>query len=147
MHGSIEKSRCWLLLVAALLATAGCSSSTGTVRGKVSCNGTMLKGGKVTFFYPDGRGIPSGIQEDGSDLLEKLPLGPVKICVDTSSLDPRQRRVYAYAPPPGMKPPPDKAPSAGDLYVPIPWKYIDRETTDLTWEVKGGRQTYDIELK
>jgi hypothetical protein len=71
----------------------------------------------------------------------------VKICVDTSSLDPRQSKAYSYAPPPGAKPLPGKGPPSADLYVPIPVKYVDRESTDLTYEVKGGSQKYDIELK
>jgi hypothetical protein len=68
MRGAIGMSRRWglSLLLAALLGGAGCSSSPGTVSGKVSCNGTVLKGGTVTFFYANGRGFPTGIKEDGS---------------------------------------------------------------------------------
>jgi hypothetical protein len=140
--------RCGLLvLLAASLGAAGCGSASGTVKGKVSYNGAPLKGGTVTFFYPDGRGFPIGILADGTYTLDRLPLGPVKVCVDTSSLDPKKHLRYSYAPPPGAKPPPGFSPTSAEAYVAIPAKYADPAKTDLTYDVTGGTQTHDIELK
>jgi hypothetical protein len=135
-----------LLLVAASLGMAGCNSSTGTVRGKVYYGEALVKGGAVTFFCADGRGIRAGIRDDGSYTADGLPLGKAKICVDTSDLDPKRRQ--PYSPPPGKKVDLGR-PSEPDpkLYVAISPKYAAVTTTDLTCEVTGGSQYYDIKMK
>ena len=148
MSGASAMRRRWalLLILAASLGAAGCSS-TGTVKGKVSYHGAVVKGGTVTFFYGDGRGIPIGILEDGSYTLDRLPLGQVKVCVDTSALDPKKHKRYSYAPPPGAKAPPGFSPTSPEVYVAIPAKYADPAKTDLAYEVTAGTQTHDIEMK
>ncbi len=132
-----------LLVLAAPLGLVGCNSAIGTVRGKVYYNGTLLKGGTVTFVCADGRAIPTGIREDGTYVLEQVPVGNVKICVDTSSLSPKSRKGYAYEPPPGAKAPSRKS----QEYVEIPGKYADPAQSGLTFAVKGGRQDHDVKLE
>jgi hypothetical protein len=107
----------------------------------------MLKGGTVTYFFADGRGFPIGILEDGSYTLDGLPTGKAKICVDTSALDPKQRKRYAYAPPPGAKAPPGFTPPGPEVYMAIPRKYADVATTDLTYDVTRGTQKHDLEMR
>jgi hypothetical protein len=141
---------CWsFVLVLTAVGVPGCGGSTGTIKGKVSYNGTLLKGGKVTFYCADGKSVLTAIREDGTYLLEKLPLGKAKICVDTTDLNPATRRAYTYAPPPGAKKDlPGAKPSPGvEAYVAIPPKYASPETTDLFVEVTGGSRKHDIELK
>src|SRR4051794_22586118 len=76
------------LLLLTPLGLSGCGAS-GSVSGKVSYKGTMLKGGTVTFHSPMGKASAvAQIGEDGSYTIEKVPAGDVKICVDTKMLDP-----------------------------------------------------------
>jgi hypothetical protein len=136
-----------LLLLPAVLGGVGCGSSTGTVSGKVYYNGDLLKSGTVTFFTADGKSVPTGIREDGSYTLDKLAIGKAKVCVDTGWSDPQKLKAYSYAPPPGAKMPPGfKPPDAGN-FVKIPAHYADPAKSDLTCEVAGGSQSYDIQLK
>jgi hypothetical protein len=131
-----------------VLAAAGCgSSSTGTVSGKVYVNDVLVKGGTITFFGADNKGIPTKIGEDGSYTVENLAVGKAKICVDTSWLDPAKKKVYSYAPPPGKKDLPGPSTTSAGTFVAIPAKYADPQKTDLTLEVKGGRQSHDVRMK
>ena len=139
------------LALATCAGLSGCGgASTGTVSGKVLYNGTPLKGGNVTFV-PEAQGehsIISAIGEDGSYSVEKVPVGAVKITVETKSLKPKTN-VPAYAPPPGSPggyQPPDPNAMA-KRYVAIPDSYSDPEKSGLTCTVKGGSQPYDITLK
>jgi hypothetical protein len=127
---------------------AGCGQSTGTLKGKVSINGTQLKGGKISFYCADGRSFLTEIQEDGSYIIAKLPPGKAKICVDTSQLNPATSRSYKYSAPPGkMKDvPASKAPGI-ERYVEIPAKYANPETTDLSIEITPGSKQHDVEMK
>ncbi|HKI31858.1 MAG TPA: hypothetical protein VKA46_08315 [Gemmataceae bacterium] len=150
MSGSRDMmGRCaLLLLLAAAVGVGGCGPSTGAVTGKVYYGEVLLKGGKVTFVGVDGKGATTGIHGDGSYTLDKLPVGTVKICVDTSYLDPKRRKIYAYEPPAGKKVDLPGSPEASpEFYVAIPPKYADPETTDLTCEVTRGSQEYDIRMK
>jgi hypothetical protein len=138
-----------LLLALVALAAAGCGApSTGALRGKVLYDGAPVRGGSVTFHCAGGRSILTGILADGTYAVDNLPPGPARVCVDTRELDPAQRKAYAYEPPAGAKkalPGGGTAPAAA--YVAVPLKYADPETTDLTVEVKGGRQTFDLTMK
>jgi hypothetical protein len=151
----------WLLLLAlaALLPAAGCGKGTGTVTGKVTINDTPLKGGLVVFTPADGVGPPgnSPIAEDGTYTIEKCPKGHMKVSVQTAFLKtqaPSRGGARAYERPKdapaddggrGYKPP-DPSENA-KKYVAIPPKYEDPDTSDLTFDVTGGNQTYDITLK
>jgi hypothetical protein len=80
--------------------------------------------------------------------VDNVPVGKAKICVDTSSLDPRRSKGYSYAPPPGQKKDlPGSSEPNPDFFVAIPRKYAEGASTDLTYEVTGGRQSYDIKMK
>jgi hypothetical protein len=111
------------------LAVAGCGERTGTVTGKVTYNGAILKGGQVTFVSQ-----------------EKKP--------ETDSVKPPPGGIPKYAPPPGMTPPGGYNPGGGvdpkemaRRYVPIPKKYADPAQSGQTMSVTGGSQTHDIVLK
>ena len=158
-----------VMLIVALVVLAGCSPRpTGSVSGKVSHNGKLLKGGKVVFVGADGgQSVSSSINEDGTYLVQELPAGSYKICVDTSFLKGPSGPAGASAPggvgaPGGSKAPPSKgaggkvvegSPTPSDpaqnakKYVAIPDKYKDAATTDLLYKFDGGFQTYDIDLK
>jgi hypothetical protein len=139
------------------LAAIGCSGGppTGVVTGKVTFNGEPVAHGIVTFYGDDGR-VDSSQIDDGNYTVHRAPVGPVKITVTGGGLAPGGMG------PPGMKMgkemseklaekggavPEGKA--AARLKDPkqIPRKYGAKETSDLTFTVKKGTQSHDIDLK
>jgi hypothetical protein len=147
----LGRSGVFLVLLAAL-GLSGCSPATGSLSGKVSYNGTLLKGGSVTFVGPPGKpSAVANINEDGTYTVAGAPTGEVKVCVDTEMLNPAGRKnARSYEPPPGMVPPGglnNKDSSDPKRYMAIPPEYASPDKTTLTLTVKGGRQTYDIDMK
>jgi hypothetical protein len=143
-------------LVLLMAAAAGCGSS-GTVSGKVTYKGQPLGGGNVVFYAEGKASQTSPISPDGSYSISKIPAGPVKISVETESVRP-------HKPPPGgmskMVPPKDAIPPGVDpggvygpkeatakKYVKIPPQYADAQQSGLTYTVKSGSQTHDIDLQ
>jgi hypothetical protein len=144
------------VLVLAFLS-AGCGSvPKGTVSGKVLYQGKPLTaGGTVTFIPEQGGAFSAVINKDGSYNVAGIPLGAVKIAVVP---DPAASRGNI-----GMQVPSDRVPEGVDLSQtslasmanrgrrppppPIPGKYANPDQSGLTYTVKSGRQTYDIELK
>jgi len=132
---------------------SGCGSSTAKVSGKVYYNGTLLKGGNVTFISSEGKPtVSAAIQADGTYTLPRAPTGKVKICVDTSSLNPATKtNAPKYGPPAGFEAPRGRksgnAADTADRYTWVPAHYADPDSSDLAYEVKGGNQEHDIQLK
>ncbi len=134
------------------LAAVGCGgSSSATITGKVYYNDAPLKGGNVSFMTKDQKVIRlSEISEDGGYTIEKMPTGEALITVDTSGLKPPAQKMPANKPPPGKEPPPGYKPpdfeERAKRYVPIPDRYSDPKQSGLTYQVKGGKQQFDIKL-
>jgi hypothetical protein len=149
----------WLVPVGVLgllVLAAGCSSS-GTITGKITYQGRPVTGGTVLFASADGKGnVSSQIGADGSYTINKMPAGLAKIAVETKSAQPTQSR-FGVGPPKGMQPPPGTVPEgAKSVYDSgsatakaelLPDTYGNPESSGLTFEVKGGAQTHNIELK
>jgi Carboxypeptidase regulatory-like domain len=162
-----------LLIVLALVV--GCAPSDGKLTGKVTVNGTPLKGGTVTLI-PVGTGTSFStiINQDGVYTFDQVKSGKYKVCVETASLKGRTGGAAAAyggksgggapkvkpknVPPEGAKLPSDgyvmadpsgaAAAERAKLYVPIPPQYSDPDQTPLIVEVKGGLQAqqHDIPL-
>src|SRR5262245_41569130 len=78
------------LALVPLMAAIGCGAPKVSISGKVSYKGAPRKGGSVTFSSTAGKGdVTARIGEDGSYALDKCPVGPVKILVETESLKPK----------------------------------------------------------
>ncbi len=153
------------LFALAALVLAGCGRPTGSVTGKVTYQGKPLKAGNVAFVTADGgRSFASGLTPEGTYTVPDLLGGEYKVCVETNSFKPPAPTGSApvvpkgakTGPPPGANIPEGYTPSdpaamaaAGmsKKYVPIPPKYAEPGTTDLTYTFKGGSETFDIELK
>lgn len=142
-----------LLLAASTLgAVSGCSQGPKfcDVKGKVTFNGKPLPGGTVQITdEADTQMVFADLTIDGEFHINRAPAGPVRVVVRTESvktlLDPetarmlRQMGVAAVAPDPKEK---------GNIYVPIPVKYGDRNTTDLKFELRPNRlNELTVELK
>jgi len=135
------------LLVALIASVAGCGGSSGTggvetgeVSGKVTLAGKAVSG-TVVFVASDGIEHYGHLAPDGTYKAEGVPTGPAKVMVKKSDLPP---------PPPlprGVKPPDaGGAPPLPTFGVPPPAKYANPKN-GLTLTVKGGQQTFDIDLK
>jgi hypothetical protein len=141
-----------------LVALSGCGSSTGTVTGKVSYKGEALRRGNVLFVAAGGWTGSALINEDGTYRIANLPPGSFKLAVEPAG-GPTQGGRGRSGPPRGKwGPPKDAAVPEGfkgaDHDVPanaasvnVPAKYAKVETSELTCEVKRGKQTHDIDLK
>jgi len=139
---------------AVTLGTTGCSgNATGTVTGKVLFRSKPLMGGNVTFFSTTGkRTVTGAIGEDGSYKLERVPVGPVKICVETESLNPRTKtNVPRYSPPKDQTMPDGYAPPSFEelarRYIQIPDRYSLEDMTPLEYTVVKGEQDKPIEFE
>jgi hypothetical protein len=134
-----------------LIGLSGCGSSTATVSGKVSYKGNPLKGGNITFASAEGKpSVSTSIDENGTYTC-KAPTGKVKVSVETASLKPAMAggKAPKYSPPAGQTSPYQSG-DTSDLskrYTEIPETYSDPEKSGLSYEIKGGSQTIDIELK
>ncbi len=136
-----------VLALLALLGAMGCSTSPGTVSGKVYYQGTPLKGGNVLFRNVEkNQSGTSSIAEDGSYTIPQLPPGLVKITVETESLKVRAGARKLNLPPGAPNKPMDPE-EAKRRYVEIPGKYADVEQSGLTFTVKGGKQDHDVKLE
>lgn len=132
------------------LALAGCTSKRGTVSGVVTYKGQPLGNGTVSFVSADGKGTTGAIQPDGHYQVNDAPLGPVTISVVTVPPPPDASAPKGWG---GLGKVTDPnlvgggaAGSAGK-YVKIPDKYKDAKSSGLTYDVKGGKQKFDIELQ
>jgi hypothetical protein len=145
-------------LVSLLTFAAGCSSQ-GSISGNVTYQNKPLTGGTVLFTSTQGRGTRTAqIGPDGSYSIDKMPAGPVKIAVETSSAQPVQ--MGFKGPPTSMTPPAgaNLPPGADTSTVygstakkapveKIPENFGDPDKSGLTYTVIGGPQTHNIDLK
>jgi len=129
------------LLLGTLLLVTGCGGGgkglTNSVSGKVTL-GDKNVAGTVYFVYSDKETVaPIGV--DGMYTMSNPPAGQVKILVKG---DPGR----TVAPPVKGGP---EMPSMGGASQGVnpPAKYASPATSDLTYEVKTGKQTKDLELK
>jgi len=132
------------VLVASLPLLTGCGGGTGSVSGKVMYNGTALPYGSVQFMTPGGAFV-SEIGSDGSYSLSSLPIGSATISVTCQ--DPKYADYMKQLSASGRDPKIPKPKGRPEDYSKIPSKYSDFNTSGLTYEVKSGAHTYNIELK
>lgn len=147
-----------VLTVPMLFLASGCSlGDKSEVSGTVTYKGSALPGGTIIFKAADGKEYGGPIGTNGKYFVDKIPAGSMK--------------VYFNMPPPStgalgvpkgmegkmkemMKPPegaPDEAKKAyankDQVKIPeIPAKYTSADTSGLTFEVKSGKNTYDVPL-
>jgi hypothetical protein len=144
-----------LFLPGLLLLTVGCGSK-GAITGTVSFQGNPIPTGTIIFVPDDGAPSITAPITDGKYTAEKVPTGPAKIGVSSSytegKLSPMQQmmKVGKGGPPPEAPPEARKAfENAGQAKkgIKIPDNYSDPQKSALTYTVKSGSQTHDIDLK
>jgi len=127
--------------MALLTLAVGCAGR-GDVSGTVSYKGKALVFGTVQFEASDGTIKQANIETDGSYSIPGVPVGEAKVAVSSDNprsgaFQPLQRE--------GM-PPPTPLPEVKGWF-PIPPEYQDLSKPKLTYTVKRGKNTYEIDLK
>lgn len=143
-----------ILMIAAL---SGCGGGTGEVSGKVTVNGTPVKGGSVIFFCKGGKPgetVHSEIREDGTYRILDCPAGLVVATVRPHAAaagSPKPKKDAAEAHTKSAMLDQGRAHAAesnkGAKAPSIPSRYADPDASDLKYTVTRGTQTFDIELK
>jgi hypothetical protein len=128
------------LVLVSLLAALGCGR--GDVTGKVTYKGKPLVFGTVQFEGADKVLKQGNIKTDGTYTVRDVAAGEAKVAVnslnpESSDFQPLQRE--------GM--PARKRPPAPKGWFPIPAEYQDLSKPKLTYTVKSGKNTIDIDLK
>lgn len=121
-----------LVLLSISLFVVGCSSEpersdTGEVKGTLTIEGKPLAGGTVLFVREDNPliKVKATIGEDGTySTGKRAPLGKVRIAIETESVK-----------------------YGGGTVVPIPKRYNDPETAELSMEIVPGVNEFSIDLK
>jgi hypothetical protein len=129
----------WRWLPAVLLAAAcGCGPGRATVSGKVTYNDQPVTYGSVTVLGPDDKAASGAINPDGTYTVEGLTPGEARFGV--ISRDPAKGR----SPRKGGA---EEQAAAKAGWVPLPRQYEAAASSGLTTTLKGGHNTYDIDLK
>jgi hypothetical protein len=144
-----------------LTGTTGCTKSLHEtqheeVTGKVLFKGKPLPGGRVTFAAIEGGFASTRPIDENGNYKINAPIGEVLISVENRMFLPRggARKGKSSAQTPGKEHHPKRPdsqaaeaePIKGQRYVPIPEHYANCDTSGLTYTVKPGPQTHDIEL-
>jgi hypothetical protein len=140
------------LLVAVLLVAAGCGSS-GTISGKVRYKGKELTSGRITFITAErGRAFPAPIGPDGSYHVQGVPVGPVKVTVQSFQEAPTPPGSQGGRPagvPKDVELPKDMSQSSlrpTKAQSAVPEKFNDPQTSGLEYTVIDGKQEKDFDL-
>jgi hypothetical protein len=139
MNESHSADRPWLslALAASLSLAVGCGGRD-RVAGKVTLNGAPVKGGVVTFLVGQEQKAGS-INAEGEYVVERPPRGAARVTVQGAATELRMPVPRRAAGKDARQLP---APAASDA---LPGKYA-KPDNGLTFEVTGGRQTFDIAL-
>lgn len=135
-----------VILLALACALSGCSQGkpTATVSGTVKYKGELVPAGKVTFFGSGNQAATAPIAPDGTYTATEVPLGSVKVTVNTprptaelKKAAKQMKRRFGKG---------NEFPETSDA-VSVPDKYGDPVKSPLSITVKEGSQPYDIEMK
>jgi hypothetical protein len=148
-HGSLVCLAVGVLAFATIVS-GGCSKGgysgpTGTVAGKATLDGKPVPQGCVVTFMSDAGFTASGkVGADGSYTLlnvdkPAIPVASYKVSVAQPATEISGADYDKYMSPGGGS----EAQSAPEA---IPAKYQSRETSGLTFDVKEGPNTFNIEL-
>jgi hypothetical protein len=141
-----------LLLLFCVVMATGCGQvaheipDTGaTLEGSITLNGNPIPLALI-IVRSQSATSDSVVREEGKYKVPSVPLGLVKIGVDTEAMRGEvinRRMASAYKGPDGKA----AESQVNKLkFVPVPTKYSDPDTSGLEFEVKKGVNTFDIVL-
>jgi hypothetical protein len=122
-----------------LLTLIGCGPGRGDLSGTVTFGKKPLRFGSVSALGADGIPKSGLIKDDGTYTITDIATGPIKICV--TSADPAASQPAERIP--GTPQP--KVDRTG--WFAIPDKYGDFAKSELTFDLKRGANTFNIDLK
>lgn len=139
-------------LIFAILSFAGCTGGsrlpdgdTGTVKGKVTSNGKPVPDGTSIVFLHKDKGLTasSAIATDGTYSLrmrrgDAILVGDYQIGVTPPTTEMTAAEADAAIT--------GEAPAAKE-WPEIPKKYQNPETSEVTFTVKAGENTFDLDMK
>jgi hypothetical protein len=132
-----------------LLALAGCAEGRADVTGKVMHRGKTVLWGTVILQGPDGIPITGMIQPDGTYTVQGVAAG--KVLLGVISRDPgvlagtKRPRGFKSQHSDRPQPPPPTV-IERSKWFPLPEKYEDPTKSGLEATLKGGANSYDIDL-
>ena len=136
----------WVLPLALFsLTLAGCGPRAATVSGTVTFKKQPLPSGTVLFHGADGRIEHGLLGEGGRYTIADAPPGPVRIAVKAHAAKPAGLPSSGRPPAAGAEVGGPKEQRDGK-FVAVPARYGDPALSGLTYTVRGGAQTHDIEL-
>jgi len=131
-----------------MLVAVGCAAGRGDVSGKVTYKGKALVSGTVQLEAADKTLMQANIGNDGSYSIPGVPLGEAHIAVSSTNPQGPDSQPLVRGERGDRQPTtPPKAQPAVAGWFPIPSEYGDINKARLTYTVKKGPNTYDIELK
>ena len=135
------------LTLGLLTLAAGCgnnprSAEHADVSGQVLFRGKPLPGGQVTFVTVKGGFAANGIIDEDGNYRIRAPLGDVRIGVTNRMLQPRGGAIPQIHP----KKAAGDAPVPRGQWVQLPLSCEDPHSSGLTYTVRPGPQTHDIDL-
>lgn len=152
-----------------LSLTLGCSGGKGKVNGKVTLDGQPLPAGTISFIPSNGSAVGAEIK-DGQYAVERVPVGDVKVTVETASVKEKLNAISVAAQHsrmmqarPGASMPEEaktaleeerrqsqaalqKQKDLQAAYRYIPEKYSKVESSGLSLQVKSGDNPFDVAL-
>jgi hypothetical protein len=133
------RKSCWIGLLFCVVLVVACSQgpSTGTVSGAVTLDGQPLSKGHIDFTPLDGQGQTGGVMIENGKFSGPVPVAKMRVKIHATK--PSGKKYKAYDTP--------DSPWEEDVVEALPAKY--NEKSDITLDVKRGRQTvnYDLQSK
>jgi hypothetical protein len=138
------------LLGLGLLAVAACGgvkeealpNSGNSLTGRVTYKGQPLQFAAIVITGAGGTG-GGALNQDGTYRADNLPLGEVKIGVDTDAARGDFQSVVMAA---SYKGPDANGAGKAPKFVSVPAKFADPEASGLTTTIKPGANTFDIDI-
>lgn len=146
---TFRKAGCSASTLLMLSAALGCGPGSATVSGRVTYNGTPLTRGDILIYGANGKVQSGPIGTDGHYTIFKAPVGDVKVAVAASRpstpppTSPGMRRIKGVMKHPRSAHNPSPSPVK---VVPIPERYKDPDKSGLSFTLKSGEQTINLDL-
>ncbi|MDO5552168.1 MAG: hypothetical protein Q4G68_00270 [Planctomycetia bacterium] len=123
-----------MIVFVSIVVFTGCikqKEPTGSITGMVTYKGQSVTNGEISFRGSErGKGGGCPIAEDGTYSINAIPTGDYSIVL--------------LPPPKGMPGTPEERKPIN--YI-VPEKYQKFETSNLTFTIKEGKNTFDLNLK
>ena len=117
------------------LVVVGCSEPTGTIAGKVTYKGAAVTNGSIAFQMPSKGIAQNGKLDAGGTftMATPMPVGTYKVFYVPPAVEPQDPTKKSAAPP--------------EVKTIVPTKFHDLQGSNLSVEVKSGRNDIPIDFK